>query len=200
MLSSGVLRRPCSRRLVPISLLAVLASAPVLASPAAEACKQSLQGPGGVYANIPPKDDRGRDQLPMFCEWNPDPIGNHQANLEALGPSLARVVRKAQADNPGLRFVVGSGRRDQNAQRKAVAWGWSRTRDSHHASGDAVDLWPLDGNGRVVFDQGLQNRIGAAMKKAAAELRISLRWGGHFVSYKGRDRSHFELARAWAGP
>jgi hypothetical protein len=195
-----VFRHPCSRLLVPISFVAVLAGAPASASPATEACKQSSHGPGGVYANIPPKDDRGRDQLPMFCEWNPDPIGSHQANLEALGPALARIVRKAQADNPGLRFVVGSGKRDQAAQRKAVAWGWSRTRDSHHATGDAVDLWPLDAGGRVVFDPALQDRVGAAMRKAAAELRISLRWGGHFVSYRGRDRSHFELARAWAGP
>jgi peptidoglycan L-alanyl-D-glutamate endopeptidase CwlK len=80
-----------------------------------------------------------------------------------------------------------------------VAWGWSRTRDSHHASGDAVDLWPLDESGRVIFDQAAQDRIGAAVKKAAADLRVALRWGGHFQSYKSRDRSHFELVPALAG-
>jgi peptidoglycan LD-endopeptidase CwlK len=181
--------------------MALLAGVPVgLASPVGEveACKQSVHGPGSVYRNIPVKDDRGREQRPMFCEWNSDPVGNHEAALNALGPSLARVIRKTQADNPGLRFVIGSGRRDQAAQRRAMAWGWSRTPDSHHASGDAVDLWPLDADGRVIFDPAAQDRIGAAMKKAAAELRIALRWGGHFVSYKGRDRSHFELVPAWA--
>jgi hypothetical protein len=130
----------------------------------------------------------------MFREWNPDPLGNHEANLEDLNPSLARVIRKTQADNPELRFVIGSGRRNDALQRKALAWGWSRTRYSNHQSGDAVDLWPLDAHGRVTFDPATQSRIGAAMKKAAAELQVSLRWGGGFQSFKHRDRSHFELA------
>jgi peptidoglycan L-alanyl-D-glutamate endopeptidase CwlK len=153
-----------------------------------------LYGPGGVYAKIPERDEFGRDQLAMFREWNPDPAGNHEANLKAINPSLAKVVRKAQADNPGLRFVIGSGRRDTKLQRKAVAWGWSKTQDSHHQSGDAVDLWPLDAEGRVHFDPTTQSRVGAAMKKAAAELGVSIRWGGNFHSFKDMDRSHFELA------
>jgi hypothetical protein len=135
-------------------------------------------GPGDVYVNIPEKDDRGRDQIPIFREWNPDPVGNHEANLAALDPALARVVRKAQADNPDLRFVIGSGRRDEALQRKALAWGWSRTRDSAHRAGQAVDLWPLDRFGHVDFDPTVQSRIGAAVKKAAAELRVPIRWGG----------------------
>jgi hypothetical protein len=182
-----------------VCLLALLGGFAAQASPAVEACKRQDFGPGDIYAKIPLKDDRGRDQVPMFCEWNPDPVGSHEANLSALSSSLARVLRKAQADNPGLRFVIGSGRRDLVQQRKAVAWGWSRTRDSHHASGDAVDLWPLDESGRVIFDQAAQDRIGAAVKKAAADLRVALRWGGHFQSYKSRDRSHFELVPALAG-
>jgi len=147
-----------------------------------------------VYANIPVLDDRGRDQIAMFRQWNSDPVGRHEANLQALDPALARVVRKAEADHPELRFVIGSGRRDEDLQRKAVAWGWSRTRDSAHRTGAAVDLWPLDPLGRVTFDPATQTRIGAAMKRAAAELHVPLRWGGHFQSFKGRDRSHFELA------
>jgi peptidoglycan L-alanyl-D-glutamate endopeptidase CwlK len=150
-------------------------------------------GPGGVYASIPARDDRGRDQIAMFREWNPDPVGRHEANLAALDPSLARVIRKAQADNPDLSFVIGSGRRSEALQRKAFAWGWSRTRDSAHQAGRAVDLWPLDRSGHITFDPAVQGRIGAAMKRAAAELKISIRWGGGFRSFKDRDRSHFEL-------
>jgi hypothetical protein len=151
-------------------------------------------GPREVYANIPLKDEFGRDQMAMFRAWNPDPVGNHEAKLEALDPSLARVVRKVQADNPELRFVIGSGKRDDSLQRKALAWGWSRSRYSRHQSGGAVDLWPLDTNGRITFDQATQSRIGAAMKKAAAALQVAIRWGGNFRSFKDRDRSHFELA------
>jgi hypothetical protein len=153
-----------------------------------------LYGPGGVYTKIPAGDEFGRDQLGMFREWNPDPVGHHKANLEALNPLLARVVRKAQADNPRLRFVIGSGKRDGRHQRMAVAWGWSKTQDSPHQSGDAVDLWPLDGEGRVYFDPQTQNRIAFALKNAAAELGVPIRWGGHFHGFKDLDRSHFELA------
>jgi hypothetical protein len=152
-----------------------------------------LYGPGGVYAKIPARDEFGRDQLAMFRAWNPDPVGNHAANLRAIQPALAKVVRKAQADNPSLRFVMGSGRRDGKLQLQAVAWGWSRTQDSPHRSGNAVDLWPLDREGRVTFDPKTQNRIAVALKQAASELSVSLRWGGHFHGYKHMDRSHFEL-------
>ncbi|QRM30355.1 M15 family metallopeptidase [Microvirga sp. VF16] len=153
-----------------------------------------LYGPDGVYAKIPARDEFGRDQLGMFHAWNPDPVGHHQANLRALNPILASVVRKAQADNPGQRFVIGSGKRDGRIQRMAVAWGWSRTQGSLHRSGNAVDLWPLDGEGRVFFDPVVQNQIAFVMKKAAAELGIPIRWGGHFYGFKNADRAHFELA------
>jgi len=75
-------------------------------------------------------------------------MGNHEATLRTLNSALARLVRKAQADNPGLRFVIGWGRRDGRLQRMAVAWGWSRTQDSPHRSGNMVDLLPLDRAGR----------------------------------------------------
>lgn len=158
-----------------------------------DAAAPALYGPGGVYARIPAQDEYGRDQLAMFRAWNPDPVGNHEASLRAIQPALARVVRRAQADNPGLRFVIGSGRRDRKLQRRAVAWGWSRTHASSHRSGLAVDLWPLDAEGRVIFDPNAQNRIAVALKRAATELGLSLRWGGRFRGYKHMDRSHFEL-------
>lgn len=154
-----------------------------------------LFGPRGVYARIPARDEFGRDQLAMFRAWNPDPVGNHEANIRALTPALARLVRKAQADNPGLRFVIGSGRRDGEQQRQAVAWGWSMTQGSPHRSGDAVDLWPLDWKGRIYFAPKAQNRIALAVKRAASALGVPLRWGGHFHGYKHMDRSHFELAQ-----
>jgi peptidoglycan LD-endopeptidase CwlK len=160
-----------------------------------EASDSARYGPGNVYGKIPERDEFGRDQLAMFREWNPDPVGNHEANLRTVDPLLAKVVRKAQSDNPGLRFVIGSGRRDDKLQRKAVAWGWSKTKDSPHRSGNAVDLWPLDAEGGITFDPKSQSRIGAAMRRAAAELGVLIRWGGNFHSFKHLDRSHFELDR-----
>ena len=57
----------------------------------------------------------------------------------------------------------------------------------------ALDLWPLDREGRVTFDPPTQNRIAAAFGKAATELGLPIRWGGRFHGFKDRDRSHFEL-------
>jgi peptidoglycan L-alanyl-D-glutamate endopeptidase CwlK len=154
---------------------------------------RGLNGPGGVYATIPAQDEYGRDQLAMFRSWNPDPVGNHETNLRTLHPVLARVVQKKKADNPNLRFVIGSGRRDGRLQRMAVAWGWSRTQDSPHRTGRAVDLWPLDRESRISFDPQAQNRIAVALRKAAGELGVPIRWGGRFHGFKDMDRSHFEL-------
>jgi hypothetical protein len=187
--------------LVVLAFLGLVLDAPAKVGPGPRAARAPMAagpqtyGPGEVYASIPAKDEFGRDQLAMFREWNPDPVGNHEAFLAALDPLLAKVIRKAQAENPELRFVVGSGRRSAALQRKAFAWGWSRTRGSLHQSGKAVDLWPLDDEGHVQFDAAIQNRVGAAMRKAAAELNVRIRWGGKFHSFRRLDRSHFELAR-----
>jgi len=129
----------------------------------------------------------------MFRAWNPDPVGNHEANLRALNPALAHVVRKAKADNPDLHFVIGSGRRDGKRQRQAVAWGWSRTLDSPHRSGNAVDVWPLDLEGHVTFAPKTLTQIAAALRKAAMELGVPIRWVGRFHGFKDRARSLFEL-------
>jgi len=165
----------------------------VLTSLALACTAHGQSGAAGVYDRIPIRDELGRDQIPMFRAWNPDPVGNHDANLRALAPVLARIVRGAQAGLPTLRFVIGSGRRDRDQQGKAVAWGWSRTKGSAHRSGRAVDLWPLDQQGRVVFDPTLQGRVAASMRKAASDAGVRIRWGGHFGRYKDSDRSHFEL-------
>lgn len=166
------------------------------AGPAASAPTQGgvlagKYGPADVYANIPEKDSRGEDQIKKFLEWNPDPVGNHETNLRSIKPQLQTVFEKAQKDNPGLRIVVGAGVRSQQDQEKAVKWGWSKTLDSHHADGSAMDVWVLDQNGRVTFDEKQLSSVGAALKKAASELGVKIRWGGDFKSFK--DRPHFEL-------
>jgi peptidoglycan L-alanyl-D-glutamate endopeptidase CwlK len=187
-------------RLLGVTLVSFVLHAGVHAEPCGapsrplKASDWGLDGPCGVYGKIPARDEFGRDQLAMFRRWNPDPVGNHEANLRAIHPALAQVVRRAKADNPDLRFVIGSGRRGGRLQRMAVAWGWSRTQDSPHQTGRAVDLWPLDREGRVSFDPQAQNRIAAALRKAAAELGVPIRWGGRFHGFKDMDRSHFELA------
>lgn len=166
--------------------------------PAAFAAAQGY-GPNDVYANIPPVDDRGRRQIPMFNAWNPDPIGNHERNLASVQPPLGAVVRKALRDNPSLHFVVGSGTRTWEQQRQAEAWGWSPRAHPFaaspslrkHLEGKAVDLWPLDENGHVTFSPALQARVASAVMRASRDLGVPLSWGGNWRRRK--DPTHFEL-------
>ncbi len=137
----------------------------------------------------------------MFQIWNPDPIGRHETNLASVRPELAAVVRRALAEDPGLRFVVGSGLRTEPEQVQAERWGWSpgrrRSRRSaslrKHMDGKAVDLWPLDGADRVTFAPDLQDRVGAAMTRAARALGVAVSWGGRWR--RRPDPTHFELIR-----
>jgi hypothetical protein len=154
-------------------------------------------GPGGVYAKIPRIDSHGRQQLPMFLRWNPDPVGNDAKNLSGLSPDLQKVIAQARADNPNLNFVIGNGKRSAADQDQAKAWDWSRVGaqdggDANvHMQGNAVDLWGLDSNGRVQFDPGQQKQISQAMLAASQKLGIGVNWGGNFKTFK--DAPHFEL-------
>lgn len=155
---------------------------------------QSQQPSGNVpkaYANIPDVDGGGNaGQVAKFMEWNSDPVANHEANLQSIKPTLASVVRRAQ-EIAGVKFVVGSGKRDAALQKKAVEWGWSKTYDSDHLEGGAVDLWPLDGEDAVSFDAASQSEIVKAMKAAAKELGVTLDVGADWKSFK--DKPHFAL-------
>ena len=138
---------------------------------------------GDIYANIPASE---RDQ---FLQWNSDPVANQEQTLSTVSPDLASVVKKAQ-EISGVPFVVGSGKRDAGQQAKAVKWGWSKTMNSEHADGSAVDLWPLDQNGAVKFDPALQQKVVEAMQQAADELGVSLDIG---ASWRNPDLPHFGI-------
>lgn len=139
--------------------------------------------PSVIYANIPAAE---RDQ---FMEWNPDPVGNQEKNLSTINPTLADVVRKAQS-NGRVKFVVASGARTAEQQRKAVEWGWSKTMHSDHMDANAVDLWPLDANGSIKFDPQLQKQLAEEMKIAAKELGVTLDVG---AEWRNKDLPHFGI-------
>jgi peptidoglycan L-alanyl-D-glutamate endopeptidase CwlK len=164
-------------------------------APTTNAPASGNYGPNNVYSNIPPLDSRGENQIAKFTYWNPDPIGTSNARLAQVHPDMQAIVNKARADNPNLNFVVGSGVRSQADQQNAYKWGWSTvnpntTRDVNQ-QGVAVDLWPLDANGKPTFDPQAMATVGSAMKTAASQLGTPITWGGDWSTFK--DRSHFQL-------
>ena len=149
--------------------------------------------PVAAYRNITDEDGEGNaGQIAKFMEWNSDPVGNYETNLKSIEPSLAGVVQRAK-EIAGVDFTIGSGKRDKALQKKAKEWGWSRTEDSDHVHGDAVDLWPVDAEGAVSFDPHMQSEIVAAMKQAAQELGVDLDAGAEWKSFK--DAPHFGIKK-----
>ena len=111
--------------------------------------------------------------------------------MRGVLPALIGVVERAIALTP-VDFMVTEGVRTLERQAQLVRAGGSRTLNSRHLSGHAVDLAALV-DGAVRWDWPLYPRIAGAMKAAAAERGVALIWGGDWKSL--RDGPHFELDR-----
>ena len=107
-------------------------------------------------------------------------------------PALVAVVERAIELTP-VDFMVTEGVRSLQRQAQLVRAGASRTLNSRHLTGHAVDLAALV-EGDVRWDWPLYPRIAGAMKAAAAERGVALVWGGDWKSL--RDGPHFELDRS----
>lgn len=113
-------------------------------------------------------------------------------NLNGIHPDLRRVMDRALQDSP-LDFVVIEGLRTVERQKQLVAQGASKTMNSRHLTGHAVDLLPVGPNGKAAFDWPLYDRLAPAVKSAAQAEGVAIVWGGDWKSF--RDGPHFELDR-----
>ena len=109
--------------------------------------------------------------------------------LEGVHPDLVRVVKRAIEMTP-VDFTVLEGLRTLSRQRQLVAAGASKTLNSRHLTGHAVDLGAWVG-GSVRWDWPLYHQIAAAMKEAAELENVPLEWGGDWKRFK--DGPHFQL-------
>lgn len=116
--------------------------------------------------------------------------------LNGVHPDLVKVVNRA-LEISSIDFSVTCGLRTLAEEKEHVANGTSKTLNSRHLTGHAIDLTPwlsgsVDGskpeNWRYFAD------VARAMKMAALELKIPIEWGGDWESPK--DGYHFELT--WA--
>lgn len=97
-------------------------------------------------------------------------------NLYCVNPSLSTLVTQA-IDITKIDFGVIEGLRSFERQKKLVASGASRTMNSKHLTGDAVDLMAfMDGRGS--WELPLYFEIAEAMRHVARDSSINIRWGG----------------------
>jgi peptidoglycan L-alanyl-D-glutamate endopeptidase CwlK len=109
--------------------------------------------------------------------------------LEGVHPDLVRVVERAISLTP-LDFTVLEGLRTLERQKQLKAQGATRTLNSRHLTGHAVDLAPFV-DGEVRWDWPLYHRLAKFVKQAAAELGVPIEWGGNWRSFK--DGPHWQL-------
>lgn len=111
--------------------------------------------------------------------------------LAGVHPDLVKVVERA-IQITEVDFVVTEGLRSEETQARYVAGGKSRTMNSRHLTGHAVDVAALV-KGKASWVMSDYEKIARAFKKAAYELGIPIVWGGDWASFK--DGPHFELDR-----
>lgn len=111
--------------------------------------------------------------------------------LEGVHPDLVRVVEKALTLSQ-IDFAVVEGLRTKARQAELMAAGASKTMNSRHITGHAVDVAPVIG-GKIRWDWPLFNELATAFKLAATQENVPIVWGGDWVSFK--DGPHFELDR-----
>lgn len=107
-------------------------------------------------------------------------------NLEGIHPDLRKVmdlaIKKTTQD-----FSITEGLRTVDRQRELVNKGASRTMNSRHLTGHAVDVVPYP----VSWDWEYFYPIADAVKEAAEELGVDIEWGGDWKSFP--DGPHFQL-------
>ncbi len=112
-------------------------------------------------------------------------------SLAGVHADLVRVAIRALELSP-LDFVVTEGLRTPKRQAELVRAGASRTQDSRHLTGHAIDIAVLV-DGQVRWDWPVYPRVAAAFKAAAKEQGTPIVWGGDWPRL--RDGPHFELDR-----
>lgn len=111
--------------------------------------------------------------------------------MKGVHPDLIRVVNRALQISE-IDFAITEGLRTRERQKVLFDQGASRTMNSRHITGHAVDVAAVIG-GEIRWDWPLYGKIAKAFKQAAAEEGVPLIWGGDWKSL--RDGPHFELDR-----
>lgn len=108
--------------------------------------------------------------------------------LVGVHPDLVRVMYRAIAAST-IDFAVIEGRRTLERQKQLLAAGATRTMNSRHLTGHAVDIAPWVG-GTVRWDWPLYHRLAFFVKQAAHDEGVPIEWGG---DWRFKDGPHWQL-------
>ena len=112
--------------------------------------------------------------------------------LTGVHPDLQAVVKRAIEITP-VDFLVIEGLRTKERQAYLLDAGKSRTMNSYHLTGHAVDIAPII-DGKVSWQWKHYYPLADAMFDAAKELGIKVEWGGRWKTFP--DAPHWQIERS----
>lgn len=110
--------------------------------------------------------------------------------LKGLHPDIIKIVKRA-IEITAVDFSVGEGLRTITRQKELYKQGSTKTMNSRHLTGHAVDLFALDEGGKVTWDWKYYHPLANAVKQAAKDVGVSIEWGGDWEKFK--DGPHYQL-------
>jgi muramidase (phage lysozyme) len=129
--------------------------------------------------------DAASPKTAASADGAPDPTDGKGVNGD-----LMKVIKRAQEISE-VKFHVHEGLRTVERQAEMVRRGWSKTMNSKHLTGRAVDL-RADGDPAVGdLDAAKYAKINEAIAKASKEAGVPVEWGGNWKGFK--DIPHFQL-------
>lgn len=111
------------------------------------------------------------------------------SNLTGVHPDLIRVVHRA-IQLTKQDFTVIEGMRTKSRQEELFKKGASKTLNSRHLTGHAVDIAPWV-DGAISWDWKYYPAVRDAMMAAGEEFKIPLEWGGSWKRFT--DGPHWQL-------
>lgn len=128
-----------------------------------------------------------------------------EEKLKGVHSDLVKVVHLALSKS-AVDFRVIEGLRTKERQQQLFKQGATKTMNSRHLTGHAVDLAPIvavEGKATIPWnDKSKFKDVAKAMFQAAKELNVTIRWGGDWnengksEDEKFYDGPHFELHRS----
>ena len=112
-----------------------------------------------------------------------------KAKLQGVDPRLVKVAEIALQRSP-FDFGITCGLRTKEEQRNLVHEGKSRTMNSKHLEGRAIDI-VIYINGKANWDVDNYRKVSQVFKQVATEEGIQIEWGGDWKSFI--DAVHFQL-------
>lgn len=113
-----------------------------------------------------------------------------EEKLLGVRPELVKVIREAATRT---KFRVTEGLRTRERQATLVKARKSRTMNSRHLSGHAIDFIAIGEDGIATYDIADMRRVADVIKAVAEEQGVKIQWGGDWPG--AWDSPHVELDR-----